>query len=128
MATFLPSTNPASFRPCRKGSTIYAKPVAGVLLRNPITGIAGCCARDRQRPRGRRTAEKRDEFPPPHPGHGDPPIASRHRRSYGTAAAGICRARARRPHSSAAVNHVNLFSSDRALTRSAVSRPSEKEL
>src|SRR5262249_22184928 len=45
MATFLPSTNPASFRPCRKGSTIYAKPVAGVLLRNPTTGIAGCCAR-----------------------------------------------------------------------------------
>src|SRR5215510_3165564 len=45
MATFLPSTNPTSFRPCRKGSTVYAKPVAGVLLRNPITGIAGCCAR-----------------------------------------------------------------------------------
>src|SRR5262249_24864402 len=45
MATFLPSTNPASFRPCRKGSTIYAKPVAGVLLRNPATGIAACCAR-----------------------------------------------------------------------------------
>src|SRR5262249_57570131 len=45
MATFLPSTNPASFRRCRKGWTIYAKPVAGVLLRNPTTGIAGCCAR-----------------------------------------------------------------------------------
>src|SRR6266567_8735574 len=45
MATLLPSTNPASFRPCRKGSTVYAKPVAGVLLRNPTTGIAGCCAR-----------------------------------------------------------------------------------
>src|SRR5262245_3060402 len=45
MATFLPSTNPASFRPCRKGSTIYAKPAAGVLLRNPTTGIAACCAR-----------------------------------------------------------------------------------
>ena len=24
---------------------MYAKPAAGVLLRNPITGIAGCCAR-----------------------------------------------------------------------------------
>src|SRR5437660_5826104 len=45
MATFLPSTNPASFRPCRKGSTVYAKPVAGVLLRNPTTGSTGCCAR-----------------------------------------------------------------------------------
>src|SRR5215831_14972878 len=45
MATFLPSPNPASFRPCRKGSTVYAKPVAGVLLRNPITGIVPCCAR-----------------------------------------------------------------------------------
>src|SRR5262245_26021530 len=45
MATFLPSTNPASFRPCRKGSTVYAKPAAGVLLRNPTTGIAVCCAR-----------------------------------------------------------------------------------
>src|SRR5262249_53299205 len=39
------STKPASFRPCRKASTINAKPAAGVLLRNPITGIAGCCAR-----------------------------------------------------------------------------------
>src|SRR5262249_45103704 len=45
MATFLPSTNPAPFRPCRKGSTVYAKPVAGVLLRNPTTGIAVCRAR-----------------------------------------------------------------------------------
>src|SRR5262249_2327196 len=44
MATFLPSMNPASFRPCRKASTIYAKPAACVLLRNPITGSAGCCA------------------------------------------------------------------------------------
>src|SRR5262245_4027335 len=45
MATFLPSTNPASFRPCRNALTRYAKPAAGVVLRNPITGIAGCCAR-----------------------------------------------------------------------------------
>jgi hypothetical protein len=44
MATFLPSTNPASFRPCRNALTRYAKPAAGVLLRTPITGIAGCCA------------------------------------------------------------------------------------
>ena len=32
-----------------------------LLLMNPTTGIAGCCAR-RERPRGRRTAEQHDEF------------------------------------------------------------------
>ena len=34
--------------------------------RNPITGIAGCCAPRRERPRSRRTAEQRDELAPLH--------------------------------------------------------------
>ena len=45
MATFLPSTKPASLSPCRNALTRNSKPAAGVLLRNPTTGIAGCCAR-----------------------------------------------------------------------------------
>ena len=45
MATFWPSTNPASPRPCRNAVSWRAKSAAAVLLKNPITGIAGCCAR-----------------------------------------------------------------------------------
>ena len=37
----------------------------GPLMRYPITGIAGCCARG-ERPRRRRAAEKRDEIASPH--------------------------------------------------------------
>jgi len=39
------------------------------LLRNPITGIADCCAR-RERPRNGGTAYKRDELASPHVEHG----------------------------------------------------------
>jgi hypothetical protein len=45
IAMFWPSTNPASLRPWRKAATKCAEPAAAVLRRNPITGIAGCCAR-----------------------------------------------------------------------------------
>ena len=42
--TFWPSTNPASAKPRRNAATRCADPVADVLLRKPITGIACCCA------------------------------------------------------------------------------------
>src|SRR5262245_36749584 len=87
MATFLPSTKPASFRPCRKGSTIYAKPVAGVLLRNPTTGIADCCPRaasgqlaaapPRSVMKSRRLRSSM-QLPP----QGPPPSYARHRLSW----------------------------------------------
>ena len=35
----------ASLRPCRSALTRYSNPAAGVDLRNPTTGVAGCCAR-----------------------------------------------------------------------------------
>src|SRR5262249_8682189 len=44
-ATFWPSTKPASFRPLRKPVTRWAASAFEVLRRNPITGIAVCCAR-----------------------------------------------------------------------------------
>jgi len=40
-------------------------PADDELVRNPITGIAACCAR-RQRPAGRSAAEERDEVAPSH--------------------------------------------------------------
>ena len=60
MATFLPSTNPASFRPCRNALTRYAKPAAGVLLRNSDHRHRRLLRARRQRP-SRRAAEQRDE-------------------------------------------------------------------
>src|SRR5262249_47504078 len=45
IATFRPSTNPASVRPSRNAVTRCAEPAAAVLLRKPTTGTAGCCAR-----------------------------------------------------------------------------------
>src|SRR6516165_427222 len=45
MATFWPSTNPASFRPCSNAAARCSEPAAVVLRRNPITGTADRCAR-----------------------------------------------------------------------------------
>src|SRR6266481_7782242 len=45
MATFWPSTKPASLRPARKAANRWATDSADEGLRNPTTGIAGCCAR-----------------------------------------------------------------------------------
>src|SRR5437899_1725437 len=45
METFWPSTKPASFKPWRNAVTRCVASASDVLRRNPITGIAGCCAR-----------------------------------------------------------------------------------
>src|SRR5258706_14317062 len=45
MATFCPSTNPFAPSPWWKAATMFAKGADGVLRRNPIVGIVGCCAR-----------------------------------------------------------------------------------
>ena len=45
MATFWPSTNPASFRPCANAVARSSELAAVVLRRNPITGTADFCAR-----------------------------------------------------------------------------------
>ena len=63
--TFRPSTYPSSLRPVRNAPTRYSDSAGERPLRNPITGIA-CCARARERPRSRRTAEQRDELAPLH--------------------------------------------------------------
>ena len=60
-----------------------------VVPENPMVGsFPGCCAARRQRPRCRRAAEQRHEFPPPHAEHGGslprvppPIIAGRNRRA-----------------------------------------------
>ena len=44
IATFRPSTKPASFRPWRN-AVMSAASASDALRRNPTTGIAGCCAR-----------------------------------------------------------------------------------
>src|SRR5262245_42016853 len=44
MATFWPSTNPASPKPRWNAPTKCAELAAAALRRNPITGIAGCWA------------------------------------------------------------------------------------
>ncbi len=45
IAMFWPSTYPTSFRPCRKAAMMCAYDWGTAALRNPITGIAGRCAR-----------------------------------------------------------------------------------
>src|SRR5262249_52492891 len=45
MATFWPSRNPASFRPCSNAAARCSEPAAVELRRNPITGTADFCAR-----------------------------------------------------------------------------------
>jgi hypothetical protein len=40
-----PSTYPASLRPRRNAATVWANGPGDPILRNPTTGIAGCCAR-----------------------------------------------------------------------------------
>src|SRR5262245_28516977 len=40
-----PSTKPASLRPSRNAATTDTLSLANLLLRNPTTGIADCCAR-----------------------------------------------------------------------------------
>jgi phosphonate transport system substrate-binding protein len=45
IATFRPSTYPVSLRPWRNAATKGAHGSGDALLRNPTTGIAGCCAR-----------------------------------------------------------------------------------
>src|SRR6266404_8651161 len=45
MATFWPSTYPASRRPSRKAATRCANGPGDPLCRNPMTGRCGCCAR-----------------------------------------------------------------------------------
>src|SRR6516225_9004922 len=42
---FCPSVYPASARPRRNAATRSIEALADVLLRNPTTGIAACCAR-----------------------------------------------------------------------------------
>ena len=42
--TFCPSTNPEAPRPCRKAAITPAESPGERLLRNPISGIAACCA------------------------------------------------------------------------------------
>ena len=54
----------ADCKPRRKPAMRWVKGPADVVLRKPITGIAGCCALRQQRPRNRRAAEQRDELPP----------------------------------------------------------------
>src|SRR5262249_39764403 len=44
-ATLRPSIYPASFSPLRNAVTKNVYPPGDVLLRNPTTGIVGCCAR-----------------------------------------------------------------------------------
>src|SRR5215468_4753350 len=45
MCAFSPSAWPDSFRPTRNAASDVADSPGDLLLRNPITGIAGCCAR-----------------------------------------------------------------------------------
>jgi hypothetical protein len=45
MSTFRPSTKPLSLKPRRHAVTKGAHSTGVVPFRNPITGIAGCCAR-----------------------------------------------------------------------------------
>ena len=45
IATFSPSTYPASFKPWRNPRRRSAKPSGDTAPRKPITGIVGCCAR-----------------------------------------------------------------------------------
>jgi len=57
--------------PVERRPTACVKVSADWKLRNPITGIAPCCARAPKRPRpARRAAEQRDELPPPNVAHG----------------------------------------------------------
>ena len=43
--TFRPTSKAFSFRPSRNAATRLTYPAGDALLRNPTTGIAGCCAR-----------------------------------------------------------------------------------
>jgi hypothetical protein len=45
IATLRPTSYPLWLRPARNASVRWANPSARELRRNPITGIAGCCAR-----------------------------------------------------------------------------------
>src|SRR6266436_3712419 len=45
MAMLRPSMNPAPFRPCRNPGMTRPRSFCDRLLRNPIAGIIGCCAR-----------------------------------------------------------------------------------
>src|SRR5262245_41829227 len=45
IVTFSPSTSPTSFRPWRNEARRLVMPSDDLLSRNPITGIAACCAR-----------------------------------------------------------------------------------
>ena len=63
--TFSPSANPASFRPRRNAARRLTIASDDLLSRNPITGIAGCCARAASGHR-RRAADQRDELAPSH--------------------------------------------------------------
>ena len=65
IATFWPSTKPASLKPWRNACYQIGVGPGDRPLRNPITGIAGCCARAASGQR-RRTAEQRDELAPLH--------------------------------------------------------------
>src|SRR5260370_18215906 len=44
MEMLWPSTKPVSRKPCRNASSTYTESSGDRLLKNPITGIAGCCA------------------------------------------------------------------------------------
>jgi hypothetical protein len=45
MATFSPSTKPASLKPRRNAATKLVRGSGEPAWRNPITGIVACCAR-----------------------------------------------------------------------------------
>src|SRR5262249_50841228 len=64
MVTFWTSTKPASLRPSRNAATTDTLSLANLLLRNPITGIAGCCACAASGHAAARAAECSQQFPP----------------------------------------------------------------
>ena len=66
IATFLPSTRPASLKPLRNPASRLAFGSGEPECRNPMTGIAACCACADERPRDRTSSDKRDEIAPPH--------------------------------------------------------------
>src|SRR3954470_20289172 len=65
IATFFPSTSPASLKPLRNPARRLAFGSGEPECRNPMTGIAACCARN-ERPGDRTACDQRDEIAPSH--------------------------------------------------------------
>jgi hypothetical protein len=77
IATFRPSTYPVSLKPLRNASRRLAPTCAELPPRNPITGIAGCCARA-ERPRSCCADQCEYEFSPSDVDcHATPPAGGR---------------------------------------------------